>query len=179
MRHFGIISWTSPMTIVRVAFRRHRTARDKSTKGIRISVNNTDNTAGKRKHWGEPVCRGQKFQWQLCAPCRHVDQLQRPRRWRYWLHRARYFRNEPLWGKLSAGLRCQQATAFGTAWMARAAARRTITASKRTTRKPSPRCRWNSPVRLAKNQTHPAFQFLFPAPAFETQGSPGKPLGFD
>ncbi|MBT6660989.1 MAG: hypothetical protein HOB00_11965, partial [Verrucomicrobia bacterium] len=27
---------------------------------------------------------------------------------------------------------------------------------------------------VGKHQTHPAFQFLFPAPAFETQGSPGK-----
>ncbi|GIT12910.1 MAG: hypothetical protein CM1200mP34_3160 [Verrucomicrobiales bacterium] len=27
---------------------------------------------------------------------------------------------------------------------------------------------------IGKNNTHPLYQFLFPAPAFETQGAPGK-----
>jgi len=67
---------------------------DKSTLGVKISVNNNDNTGGSEAMGVNLFPAKQNFSGNYA----HVDQLQRAGRGRHRLHGARHFWNEPIGG---------------------------------------------------------------------------------
>ena len=146
---------------------------DKSTKGVRISVNNTDNTAGSESIGVNLFAADKNFSGNYAL---HVDM---------WINY-----NGPAGG----GTGSTEHAIFGMNHSGETVGWTTLPTgdgiwygvdgeggsssdyysfeaddSETVTALPL-----ELSGQVGKNQTHPAFQFLFPAPAFETQGSPGK-----